>query len=222
MAKRRGCGCLGPGSILAVLAVLGLLAGGAVLLLQSRFMLEKIAGAETGAKTGLRVVDWNSVFKGQLHVALPDEVWSGEVASGFPMTEDIVGFVKLHLSNPRFVADEDPAWLRVELDVEAEVMNERRERFPGRAVLRTQLDLDRASGAVVLSKTELVELAFTGEAGRLVGALQSVLAEAFAEEVAGYAVFEIPEGEGWVQERAIALLSDVTVDDNKVVVVLGR
>ncbi len=222
MGKRKGCGCLGPGSVLAALIVCALFVVGMVLLLQSRFVLDKIVGAETGAKTGLRIVDWGSVFKGQLRVQIPDEVWSGEVASSFPMTEDIVGFVKLHMSNPRFVADEDPAWLRVELDVEAELMNERRERFPGRAALRTQLALDPEGRAVVLKNAELAALTFTGEAGRLVGALQGVLAEAFAEEVAGYSVFEIPKGEGWLQERAIALLSGVAVDDNRVVIVLGK
>src|SRR5690606_24657421 len=98
MRKRKGCGCLGLGSLLAALIACGLLGVVAVLLLQSRFVLEKIVGPDTGTTTGLRIVDWSSVFKGQLRVQVPNEVWIGEVASSFPMSEDIVGFVKLHMS----------------------------------------------------------------------------------------------------------------------------
>jgi len=207
---------------MVLLIVGGIVVGAAAYLFQSPRVIDAIVERDTPSKSGLRITDWGAIVKGQLRVEVPDEVWQKEVAALFPITEEVAGFVKLDLRDPRFVADADPTWLRMELGLTAQVLNVSNESFPGRAVLRTRLKLDPAGRAVLLDQAQLAEFSFTGEAGRMVSAIQGVLAEAFADELADFQVFEIPKDGGWLQQQSVNLLSDIAIERNKVVVVLGR
>jgi hypothetical protein len=221
MGVRKGCGCLGLGSVFVLLLTVALVVGGVVWFAQSAWLLNRITGSDTPAAEGLKIVDWGSVLEGKFRVEVPDELWQEEVAAMFPIDEDVAGFVKLQLRNPRFVPDADPSWLRLELDLVARVSSASNESFPGRAALRTQLKLDRGAKAVVLSGAELVEFTFTGEAGRLVGALQGVLAETFADQLTDFPVFDLPDDPKGIEKTVVDRISGVSVVDHKVVLELG-
>lgn len=170
----------------------------------------------------VRVKSIGSIARGELRIEVPDNLWQPEVHTIFPITEDVAGFVTLELRNPRFIRDEDPQWLRLALELEARVVQGGNERFPGQAVLRTQLKYDPAQRAVLLNNAQLVEFTFTGEAGRMVAALQQALSDAVAEELKDFVVVEIPEGEGYWQKMGLSRLREITIEDRKVVAVLGN
>ncbi len=211
---------LGIAAAVAAL-LLALLIGGAVVAIQSPRLVEQVTGREAGAGGGLRVLDPVSIATGRLRVEVADELWQREVRALFPLTEEVAGLVRLHLRNPGFVEDGDPAWLRLALDLEAEVKGSS-ERFPGRAVLRTRLRFDRERRMVLLADAQLAEFSFSGAASGVVAPLKGVLARALATELRDFELLEIPEGGGWLQKTGAGLVADVIVEGGKVVVVLGR
>lgn len=170
---------------------------------------------------GLKSLSFRSVTRGEVRYTVPDEMWRGEVAKMFPLTQNVVDVVKLHMSNPRWLIDPDPTWLRLRLDLDAQVTFSRVEHYPGHAEMRTQLRLDPVKRAVVLSKAELVDFKLTGDAAAVAMQLQKTLADALATEAEGYPVFDLPKKGPWLERTGAGFVRDVVVEGGKVTVVTG-
>lgn len=148
-------------------------------------------------------------------------LWHNELRALFPIEEDVAGFVKLVLSDPRVVPDGVPSWLRLNVAMEARVYQGGNERFPGHISVRTQLRYDRSAGRLVLQDPRLVEFAFAGAAGAVAGPLREVLAEALAAELEGFEVFKFSDGGPWLGENGAKYVKDVEVVNGGVTVIVG-
>ena len=151
---------------------------------------------------------------------IPQDILQSEMRKGFPIDQNVVDLVRLQLDRPTFIADPDGAFLRLRLDVEARLL-EGSERLPGSAVVRTQLSYDRGARAVKLRNAQLVELNFTGDAGRAAAALQPVLAAGLAAEMEGYVIYQVPAEGLWWLKTGVGFVRDVFVSDGRVAIALG-
>lgn len=151
---------------------------------------------------------------------VPGDILQAEVAKAFPIDTNIVDLVRLQLGRPTFLADPDGNFLRVQLDVQARILDGGQV-LPGRAVVRTQLGYDRGGRRVLLRNAQLVELGFSGDAARAASALQPVLAAALAAELNGYVIYQVPAEGLWWLKAGMGLVRDVYVKDGRVAIGLG-
>lgn len=162
-----------------------------------------------------------SILKGDLRFQIPDGLWQGEVRRMFPIEESISGLVSVSLTNPQFVADSDPQWLRLRLNLNATMLDGETLQFPGQLSIRFQIKLIKNRQTVVLSQAQLVEFSFAGEAGEVAAGLRDVLAESIQAELEGFEVFQFPEGGDWWMESGKGMVKDVIVENGGIVVIAG-
>jgi len=163
------------------------------------------------------------LIKGELRLRVPDELWQNEVRRVFPVTEAFTDYATVEIGNPQFIADADPAWLRVALDLTVTVTEGGTMTIPGRMVVRTQLRYDPETLRVLLDQAELAEFSFVGELASMADALRPVLEEVIASELADFEVLDLSEQKDlpFLRESA-GYLKDVLVENHGVVVVIGR
>lgn len=162
-----------------------------------------------------------SILKGDLRFQVPDALWQGEVRRMFPIEENISDLVSVSLTNPQFVPDTDPRWLRLHLNLNARMLDGEALQFPGRLAIRMQIKLIKNQQKVVLSQAQLVEFSFVGEAGAVAAGLRDVLAESIQSELEGFEVFQFPEGGGKWAESGKGMVKDVIVENGGIVVIAG-
>jgi hypothetical protein len=162
-----------------------------------------------------------SVLKGDLRFQIPDGLWQSEVRNMFPMEESISDLVAVSIRNPSFMRDADPKWLRLNLDLTARVLDGDPLQFPGRLTIRAQIKLLKDKQTVILSRAELAEFSFSGEASAVAEGLRDVLAESIQAELEGFEVFRFPEGGEWWMESGKGMVKDVVVENGGIVVIAG-
>jgi hypothetical protein len=155
-----------------------------------------------------------------LTYTIPTDLLQREVGALFPITEGIESMMQLVLSNPRFVSDADPHFLRLTVELRA-VLAAPAQQYPGTAIVRTQLRFNPADSTVVLHNAQLAEFGFTGSAARIADSLRPVIESELATQMNGYVVFKMPKNAGWWMKNGLSLVRDVVVENGQVVVVIG-
>jgi hypothetical protein len=158
---------------------------------------------------------------GEIRYTVPADLLQREVAALFPLTQGVENMLTIVLRDPRFVPDPDPAFLRVELALEAQLGGSRRETHQGRAGVRTQVRFDRATNSVVLTNGELAEFTFDGEAAPIAAKLRPVVEAVVTTGMKDYPVVKLPVEQGFWTRTGASLVRSVTIENHQVVVSAG-
>jgi len=157
---------------------------------------------------------------GEIRYTVPEEFLQRQVAAQFPITQGMEGMLKFALSDPRFVADADPTFLRVEVALEAQ-FGANADTHRGRAAVRTQVRFDRAKNTVMLSNVELTDFVFDGDAAAIAARLQPLLQAFVMTALKDYTVVKLPVEQGFWTRTGASLVRSVTIENHQVVVTAG-